>query len=113
MPRESSEASYAQAVVVAFIAACVVPFAYEVWSYSSYLVHFQGRCIGWLDPPFDCSFATYAFPPTWRFSLAFAAFVHLGLAAMVFAIVLFVGLVLVWRRRRKARKGLRFEWSAK
>jgi MFS-type transporter involved in bile tolerance (Atg22 family) len=46
-------------------------------------------------------------------SLGFAALEHLALGAITFALVMSVGLVLVWRVRRKARKGLRFERSAK
>ena len=110
--QRGSEASYTQAVVIAFIAACVVPFGYEVWSYLSYLMRFRGRCTEWLDSV-DCSFMRYALPTTWRMSLGFAALEHLALGAITFALVMSVGLVLVWRVRRKARKGLRFERSAK
>lgn len=110
--QRGSEASYTEAVVIAFVAACVVPFAYEVWSYASYLLRFRGRCFEWLDA-FDCSFTRYALPTTWHMSLGFAALEHLVLGAITFALVMSVGLVFVWRVRRKARKGLRFERSAK
>lgn len=113
MQRESLEPSYAQAVVVAFVAACVVPFAYEVWSYGSYLMRFHGRCTEWMDASFDCSFAEYAVPSVLRMTLAFAALEHLVLGTLTFVVVASVGLALVWRTRRKARKGLRFAWSAK